>query len=320
MTRSHLHTNDIAMSSVPEIPEPKPVFRFRRNQPVVWWHRKLEKSNQVCLYCGRFLGDGSIPSDKEHLIGRAFGPDGAFLTGQEFNFIFRGCCRCNNEKADVERHLSTVTVFDSPARATDKGVNDSALNKAEKDHHPAEGKPVCDSFKELTATFERPGFQMKFELIAPPQAIPVYVQYLAYRHVQGLFALITNENPLDAATTTVLPEDHIQFFSYFHHRDWGNVQLLDVYRRALAMPRLALIVTANGFFKMGMRRTPGERGEWFWALEWNKSLRVFGGITDRKPPLIFDGLPEFKWTQTGPDTRMRPDFSLDPEQDTLFAD
>lgn len=45
----------------------------KKNQPVSWYHKDQSKSNQFCLYCGTFLGEGSnVSSDKEHLIARSF--------------------------------------------------------------------------------------------------------------------------------------------------------------------------------------------------------------------------------------------------------
>ena len=60
---------------------------------------------------------------REHLIGREFVPAGAFDGGRKFNFIFRTCEHCNGKKAEFERHVSSVTLFRSPARAEDERID-----------------------------------------------------------------------------------------------------------------------------------------------------------------------------------------------------
>src|SRR5947209_19886080 len=106
------------------------VFGFKRGQPVTWYNKDLTKSNQYCLYCGDFLGIGSeVASDKEHLIGRNFVPKGSLDSGG-FNFIFRACQSCNGRKSSAERHISSVTLFNSPGRWSDEDVDALAIHKA----------------------------------------------------------------------------------------------------------------------------------------------------------------------------------------------
>ncbi|MBX3388619.1 MAG: hypothetical protein KF691_04105 [Phycisphaeraceae bacterium] len=261
---------------------PQPVFRFRPDQPVVWWHRSLEKSNQECLYCGRLVGDESLASDKEHLIAREFGPEGSFVTGKEFNFIFRACKECNGHKSNLERHLSSVTLFNSPARS-DAAVDASARRKGAKDTHPVEKKLVQDSHSSLSIAAKGSGMSMKFGLVAPPQPAANYVKNLAFCQIQALFSLTTTADPTIRGTTRILPEHHFQFFGYTHINDWGNPQLMEIQKRALDVPVRAIVVSANGFFKVIMRRDQAEKGEWFWALEWNKWLGtpIWYGISEQ---------------------------------------
>jgi hypothetical protein len=295
-----------------------PVFAFRPKQPVVWHHRLPSRSNRCCLYCGRAVNDGSIPSDEEHLIGRRFVPDNGFATGQEFNFLFRACKDCNGEKAELERHVSSVTLFTSAARKTDPAIDQLARNKAEKDFHPIGKKPVRNS----SARFEIEGAfgpaSFRFGIEGPPQLVPDYVKALAFRHVQGLFSLVTSKEPRTVGGTRLLSAEHFRFMGYYGHGDWGNPQLVEVSRRVRAWPIPAVIHTAGGFFRAVMRRQEGERGEWFWALEWNRSIRVVGGITDRAQPAVFDDLPAPDWKRWDATTRFRSDCRLRDEDDILF--
>lgn len=122
------------------------IFRHKQKQPVSWFHKKPSESNQYCLYCSTFVGDGaSIRSDKEHLIGREFVPTGSLNVGNRFNFIFRACEQCNNEKSNIERHISSISIFNRPARYESEEINSLAVRKASKDYHPnKKGVPQND--------------------------------------------------------------------------------------------------------------------------------------------------------------------------------
>ena len=49
--------------------------------------------------------------------------------GMAFNFIFRACRECNACKAHAERHVSSVTLFNSPGRQDDERAQEAALRK-----------------------------------------------------------------------------------------------------------------------------------------------------------------------------------------------
>ncbi|WP_062060064.1 IS66 family transposase [Cellvibrio sp. OA-2007] len=110
------------------------IFNYKDNQPVVWFNRSLERSNQYCLYCGNYIGVNSgVESNKEHLIAREFVPN-EYFSSTDFNFLFRCCVSCNNRKSNIERHLSTSTLFNSDARKADESINKLALKKANNDY------------------------------------------------------------------------------------------------------------------------------------------------------------------------------------------
>lgn len=302
------------------------IDRYKKNQPVNWFHRLKSKSNQYCLYCGRLIGVGSsLESNKEHLIGREFVPTGEFGNGNQFNFIFRACKECNDEKSDVERHISSITLFNSPARKDSQVHNEIAQRKAEKDYHPnKQGTLIKDSGDTFTVCSKFGPASISFGIEGPPQSDERYIEFLAYRHVQGFFSLLTSRDPLTAEGTCLLSHKFFHLHGSYTHLDWGNSQLLKIMEKASEIPCYANITTANGFFKAIMRREKNETGEWFWALEWNKSVRVVGAIAQLDGyPAIFENLPSLDLkeigVQDGTRTRIRREISLEPEQDLMFS-
>lgn len=302
------------------------IHRYKKNQPVNWFHKSKSKSNQYCLYCGRLVGaDSRLESNKEHLIGREFVPTGEFGNGNLFNLIFRACKECNDEKSDVERHLSSITLFNSPARKDSQAHNEIAQRKAEKDFHPnKQGTLIKDSGDNFTVSSNFGPASISFSIDGPPQADERRIKFLAYRHVQGIFSLITSRDPLAAEGTCFLSHKYFHLHGSYVHSDWGNPQLIKIMERASEIPCYANIETANGFFKAIMRRKKGETGEWFWALEWNKSLRVVGAIFQpERYPAIFEDLPSLEWNETGLQegarTRIRKEIPLESEKDIMFS-
>lgn len=305
------------------------IYKYKKNQPVVWFNKSLSKSNQHCPYCWRFVGEGStIESNKEHLIGREFVPTGAFGNGDRFNFIFRACKECNEEKSIAERHISSVTLLNTPERASSQALNDLAQRKAEKDCHPAKKgtliKDAGDDFK-LSAKFG--SANLSLTMSSPPKAVQRHIELLALRHIQGIYSLIASQDPTTIDGTSVLDSSYFHLYESYVHLDWCNPRLLEIMKRVQEIPCYANVTTANGFFKAIMRRKKDDSGEWwFWALEWNKSLRVIGTIAfPENPSDIFVNLPELEWKPLGTRNNGARTLScreyrpLTPEIDMLFA-
>jgi hypothetical protein len=297
----------------------KTPFRFKVNQPTNWFHKADAKSNQNCLYCSRPLHDGTLKSNKEHLIGRNFVPTGCLDDGKAFNFIFKACIDCNTEKAQLEGHVSSVTLFNSDARS-DNTIDALARRKAENDFHPTQkGVRVKDAQLEHKVEMSGEILKTQFNLISPPQLTKKYVQLLAFRHIQGFFSLITSHNPLTSEGIKLLPTNHWWFGDGYMKSDWGNRKIAEMTRRVHDWEPLLSVDTANGFFKAIIRCSPKENGPWFWALEWNKSYRVFGGIFDSKNlPEEFNNLPEPSWTYLTANQRIFQETELNPHEDFLF--
>lgn len=288
-------------------------------QSIVWFHQNPVLSNHYCLYCGEFVGgDNAAPSDKEHLIARNFVPKGSLGEGA-FNFIFRSCRTCNGRKADAERHVSSVTLFNSPGRADRAEINLLAQRKAAGDYHPKkQGVLVKDAGEEVNVSSTFGPAKMSFGFIGPPQLDPDGVHQVATNHIQGLFSLVTTEDPRDQSKSRLLPPHQVRFLGHYGVNDWGNEQLVEVARRVQSWPCYAIVTSANCYFKAIMRRGDDH---WFWALEWNKFLRVAGMIAlpEERELALFDGLPELKWKAMPDGTgRFRVEVSLSKGVDDLL--
>lgn len=284
-------------------------------QTISWHAPSLDGSNACCIYCGTFLRGINPPaSDKEHLIARNFVPIG-MMGGQPFNFIFRSCRPCNARKAAAERHVSSITLFNSPTRLENKDVNDVAIRKGQGDFHPKKRGVKIENAQEHLSLVRLFGpLSMTFGLVGPPQLDMRQVGEVALSHIQGLFALICTEDYRDAVKMRLLPQEQVIWFDCYTHEDWGNPKAIEIAKRVHDWDCLANIETAQGYFKAILRRSA--QG-WFWALEWNRQLRLVGGISGNRMEL-FEGLPDEGWFPA-PQGRARKNVPLDPINDHLFV-
>ena len=284
---------------------------------VSWYEKSGKLSNRHCLYCGIAVGgESDTPSNKEHLIGRNFVPSGS-MGGDAFNFLFRACVQCNSRKAVAERHISSVTLINGPGRQHDPRAAAVAERKEINDFHPDKpGVAMGRAHDTLSINSNRPGFSMSVGFTSPPRANDAAVAEIAVSHVQGLFSLLTTHNFQEASTLCLLPARQVRLMGAYGRSDWGNPHLLEVTRRTQAWSCHANIISADGYFKATMRRH--ETQGWFWALEWNKFLRVAGGIAHGEMEL-FESLPDEKWfTLPGGRDRAREEVPLPDEDDVLF--
>jgi len=274
------------------------IFKYKKNQPIVWFDKRLDRSNQYCLYCGTYVGKGSgVESNKEHLIAREFVPNHC-LKSTDFNFIFRCCVSCNTKKSSIERHLSTTTLFNSDSRIQNIKINELALNKASKDYHPNhKGKLVADSSIQQQIEFVGSGIKLKIGFVAPPQSNEEYVVELAYRQIQGLFTLVTSSNPLRAETTCLLPFDSFHLLGMYPKNDWGNRQIEYAIKKTEGWFCCCNISIADGYFKAILLKSNQSQEGWFWALEWNKSVRILGAIiTKESLSSVYEEMLEERWS------------------------
>lgn len=297
-------------------------FRFRPNQPVSWFSANKRRSNQHCLYCGAFVGVGStVPSNREHLVARNFVPPRT-LDAVAFNFIFRACAACNALKADAERHVSSVTLLNSQARADNPAVDALAEHKGQSDYHPElPGVRVADASISRTITGSFGPANFSFGLIGPPQLERHRAAILACNQIQALFSLVTTRDACDGDQTVLLRAAFWHYLGMYSWHDWGNAQLVELSRRVSDWPIIARITTAHGYFRAILRATDSSPDDWFWGLEWNRSVRVVGTLyRGDQVPDAFQDLPELNWRQVGPNTRMHEETPESPGRDHLFGE
>lgn len=300
-------------------------YNYKKNQPTVWFHRRLEKSNQYCLYCASYIGIDSVKvSNKEHLIAREFIPQ-KYFTSNDFNLIFRCCTDCNNRKSNIERHLSTTTLFTSESRTRDPDINRLAINKATKDYHPDnKGKLVSESNVEQKLEFGSTDVKMKLGFIAPPQPKEEYIIELAFRHIQGLFSLVNSKDPLKRESTWFLRGDYFHILGIYPQKDWGNPQIKYFIEKTNDWQTCFKTSVGGGHFKAILLKPKDNSMRWFWALEWNKAMRVLDGIDLKENmPLVYTDIPELNWSPWMKDSRgefrYREQTQL-KKIDTLFRD
>lgn len=259
-------------------------------QPINWFG---PHGNKFCPDCGRRIDDVSVKRSMEHLIGRKFVPVGSFDGGRGFNFIFNSCEECNGQKSVYEGQLSAVSQFSSVAIADDPTAAARALHKAQKVIHETTRKPIVESFMrtEIKSDILSLGF------VGPPQPEPSMVKMLACRHVQGMFALVTNlENPASDSFVMVAP-DRLWILGHYLQGDWGNAQVRAVIERVRGWRPYASVGAASGYFRCVLRRNDEGDRAWFWALEWNGAVRVVGGISrGENLPAFMGDLPELAWS------------------------
>lgn len=260
---------------------------------VKWFKRDPARSNQHCLYCGAFVGAGStVESNEEHLIGRKFVPKGTMENA--FNFSFRTCRPCNAEKARLEGHVSSVTLLGSPSVDVDENARRSAERKAVGDTHPETGMKMGEAIERQAVEYKFGPATFTFGMIGRSPAAKDSVPLLASFHIQALFSLITKAGNDASGEVRLLPLNQFHVFNSYPHTDWGNPQLVEITQRAASWPCKVVIRSGDGHFLACLRRS--DKQGWFWALEWNKSLRIVGGINfeDETTPL-FENLPILVW-------------------------
>jgi hypothetical protein len=252
------------------------------------------------------------------LIGRNFVPLGS-LGDRSNNFIFRACVSCNGDKADAERHISSVTLFNSPERTVDSSIDALALHKGASDYHPFSRGLVKDAFVESEVRYGATNFQATFNIIAPPQIDTRAVRLLATRQIQAMFCLGLTEDPLVREKTFLLDERSVVVFGEFGTPDWGSAPVMEVTRRTAAWATPFALVDASGFFKAIVRQSPDPSEGYFWALEWNGYLRVFGAIAcSEDVPQWLRDLPPLRWMRVSDGVAVRTETPLPKDRDTLF--
>jgi hypothetical protein len=218
----------------------------------------------------------------------------------------------------VQDHLSVVTLLGSPSRQTSPIIDSLALRKADGSFHPRHpGKGARNASESAKVTGQLAGMGIGFKFSAPAQPDEKMVLRLAGMQIQALYSLVTTRDYKNLDSLHVLPANAIWLFRYFPKTDWGNAQFLELIRRTQIWPCFAIVRAGEGHFRAVLRRERTQ-GEWFWAIEWNQSLRVIGAIGEPgAAPQLFASLPELDW-MISPGGRIHEEKSLGEQPDSLF--
>lgn len=260
-------------------------------------------------------------SNKDHVVGKKFVPRGA-LNGC-WNLLVRSCIKCNSEKSYLEDDISAITLnylhrFGTPGQASE--ILDETTRKVTRSISRMTNRPVAESVQRFSASgMLAPGAEISFGMVAPPQIDGGRVFQLARLQLMAFFYLITYDRTTRRGgfwpgSCTPINDANL--------RDWGNQHQRWFMHAVSGWDDRFVGVTANGFFKVAIRRNPNAEC-WAWALEWNKSYRVIGFFGAFQPIEEFARtLPPVVGPPIGSDSEsvwtMREEMPLDDQDDILF--
>lgn len=276
--------------------------------------------NETCVYCDCIL-DESIRT-KEHVIGKKFVPKGKF--NAQWNLIVGACKACNNLKSDLENDLSAITMQPDAwgqFAHSDQQLAAEAVRKAKNSFNRRTGNRVADSAESRTiAANFGPALMMKATFVSPPQADHKRVFELSRLQVKAFFYWITYSHATNRGASWP------GAFSPINHAfkaDWGNAIQQEFMKQVSNWMVRILASTADGFFKVAIRRHPSAFC-WSWALEWNHKLRTIGFCgEENSTDAIFSN---FSFPQMYPLAgdgnsiwRFREEVGLSENEDQLFS-
>lgn len=275
--------------------------------------------NRSCVYCGSVLPEAQLT--KEHVIGRRFVPKGSL--NNQWNLIVFACSSCNGEKSKLENDISAITM--QPDGYGDFASDDAILT-SEYDRKSVNcvskrtGKFIKDSIEEFNiSSSNNTGLKSKFTLSSPPQIDPARIQLLSLLHLRAFFYFLTYDQ---ARGLGYFWPGEFSAIIGTPRSDWGNDAHLAFMQKISDWEPRLLAVTAQGYFKVLIRKHPKEK-YWGWGLEWNNSYRVIGLFGNAEQIRYeINGLPPLKYTsleETGDDfIRIRKEQKLEDDLDTLF--
>jgi hypothetical protein len=232
--------------------------------------------NSTCPYCGKILADDHF--EKEHVVGRKFIPKGK-LNGQ-WNLILNACIKCNKHKGTLEDDISAISlqpdIFGHYPH-NDQTVVELAKHKAERSTSRRTNKKVKDSKEELNINGTLfSAVEIKFNLIGPAQVEQERLFELSRMHVMAFFYWNTFDN--EAGIGCFWPGEFMTLDSAYRG-DWGNLSITGFADAVVLWKTRVLANTAEGFFKLAIRRHPSEE-LWSWAVEYNYNIRAVGFFGD----------------------------------------
>jgi hypothetical protein len=281
-------------------------------------HAPVVLGNLTCPYCGRSFE--AVRATTEHVVGRRFVPRGS-LDGR-WNLILQACLACNRCKAELEDDISAISMQPDAtghlARA-DRKLQSEAKRKGAGSQSRVSGRPVAESSDRLEIRASPlPGVAIRFALTAPPQLRADRVYELARFHVSAFFYWITYSE--ERRTGGFWPGGFFPvLFSY--RGDWGSPKQRAFMSAVLAWTPRVMASTADGFFKIAVRRHP-EAVCWSWALEWNENVRVIGFCGEEGPVEVMTaGFPAHQASVLPVEDgrlEVRVEAPLSPKDDALF--
>lgn len=226
-------------------------------------NKPVKLKNLTCVYCSTALS--KVKSNDEHVIGRKFVPKGTL--NNYWNLIVRACEVCNNKKSDLEDDISSITMqpdLNGSHIIDDETLTSDSFRKS-KSISRRTNKTVLDSKEKLTLKAPFFGGKITFNLISPPQIDQDRAFELARYHVTAFFYWLTYDEIKKIGRFWEGFYFPIQGTSY---KDWGSNINKEFMRLVLDWELALYGETANGFFKVVIRKKP-ESICWSWALEWN---------------------------------------------------
>ena len=280
---------------------------------------RIVKRNVVCPYCGRPFS-AELRSEQEHVVGRRFVPKGTLA--RSWNLILQSCGGCNDEKAELENDISAITM--QPDAAGRYASNDPRLaaeaGRKARTTSRRTGRFVSEREQplEFKVPFGDAMFSFSFE--APAQADEKRLFRLAQMQLAAFFLMLTYK------------EDEQRGYWWLgefapvvavRKADWGNERLRWIEEISAGWEYRLHAITADTFYKIWIRRRPGDPAVWAWAMEWNHTFRIAGFVGE--PPgltALLTDLPKLKVEEIAHSRddyiRWREEIPLADDADRLF--
>lgn len=293
--------------------------------------RLVQLRNERCPYCFRLLTT-LYDKDLDHVIGRRFVPRGKLAAS--WNLVVRACKLCNAAKARLEGVVSAVTMSQLACDPNlgvilqgDSGWFVAEARRKSRVRSSRTGRFVGESQTANVVRSSNGLLSLRTTLVGPPQLDGDQVLGLACMHVRGLASSVFMRGLGDGPA--YLPPN-IVLCAEAGRRDWGSRRLRGFMSMVRCWPsRLQVVGAANGYFAAMIRKQPGPRPVWAWALEWNRQHRLGGFMGDDQAVLeeLAQVLPHEEWSEEvvchDPDRgqfiqRWRQEVPLAPGDDDLF--
>jgi hypothetical protein len=166
-----------------------------------------------------------------------------------------------------------------------------------------------------------PGLNLGISFVAPPQFERERVFALAEMQVSAFFYWITFNPETNRGAS--LPGGFVGV-TFSPRTDWGSA-IPRAFMSAIREWDANLIAsTAEGYFKVEIRRNPTAAPCWSWALEWNENLRIIGFFGAEQPAnALIRNFPKPQVSRIDLEEgflQLRKEVPLTPAEDTLFAE